>query len=394
MKKNQEIIKQNNIKLLLSSLLELRPISRVALAKKIHMSPTSITRITSMLISKGLVVETDIQSQGVGRHAVMLDTVATSAYALGIEIRSKSIKYALTNLHKECTAIYTYHCPTPNRTLDELADIVYREGINFLETNNISYDKITGIGVCVPGVVDNRNNIVELSTQLKWKNQDILAKLEPLFNKPMILENDSKARIIGEKCMHNIPDGVDSALLIIGSGVSAAAMSRGELVRGFRNAAGEIGHISLERDGVICDCNRKGCLQTRLSDKFLINLAKQYDETVAALPDITAAYRDNKEWAVNIIEKFKSTFLLTLDIIESCYNPVVVIVSGSVVEFMAPFLNECARQYTNEKATGVNIIITHSKKNIAAFGAAVIAQQTYITNLIDNIDIYTKSFSA
>lgn len=386
MKKDQEIIKQNNIKLLLSALLEHRPISRVALAKQIHMSPTSITRITSNLISKGFVVETDIQSQGVGRHAIMLDTVKNRAYALGIEVRSKSIRYALTNLHKEHIAVYTYQRKTSRCTMEQLAEVIYNEAMHFIESNNVSYEKITGIGVCIPGVVDNLNYIVEFSTQLGWKNADILSALQSLFNKPMLLENDSKARIVGEKCLHNVPDGVDSVLLIIGAGVSAAAISRGDIVRGFRNAAGEIGHIHLENDGIECDCGRKGCLQTRLSDKFLISTARTYDNTVNSLEDIVAAYNQGKSWAIDIINDLKHTFMLTLDIVESCYNPAVVIVSGSVVEFMQAFFKECAEKYTREQAPGVNIIVNYSKKNIAAFGAAVMAQETYITRLIDNAE--------
>ena len=91
MKKDQVIIKKSNVKLFLSALLENRPISRTELAKKIDISPTSVTRISSLLINKGLIVETSTVSKGIGRHAVMLDTVPGSAYALGIELISNAV---------------------------------------------------------------------------------------------------------------------------------------------------------------------------------------------------------------------------------------------------------------------------------------------------------------
>lgn len=386
MKKDQVIIKKGNIKLFLSALLEHRPISRTELAKKIDISPTSVTRISSLLISKGLIVETDTTSKGVGRHAVMLDTVSGSAYALGIEIKSTVLRFAVTDLHNSCVAIKVIKTPVKEYNLEDLAKKIYDEAIAFTEENNISYDKVIAIGVAVPGIVNHNTKKVELSTQLKWKDQNILPYLQPLFNKPMIIENDTKAKIRGEKALHNIPDGIDSAVLSIGNGLSAAAVSREKVVRGFRNAAGEIGHITVEPDGVLCDCGRKGCIQTRLCNKFLIAEAKQHDESITNLSQVVEAYTLKTPWAVGIMERFKSAYLMTLDILESCYNPAVIIVSGQVVEAMKQLLEQWAAEHSKAKGYSIAILVSIASSNSAAIGSSIIALDEHITDLVDNIN--------
>lgn len=387
MKKDQVIIKKSNIKLFLSALLEHRPISRTELSKKIDISPTSITRISSLLISKGLIVETETTGKGVGRHAVMLDTVPGSAYALGIELKSHSINFAVTDLHGDCIDFKKVKCNIADYAIEDFAKKIYDSAMEVLASNNIPYDKIIGIGVAVPGIVNHENDTVELSTQLKWKNQSILPYLRPLFNKPMIIENDTKAKIRGEKALHNIPDGIDSAVVSIGSGLSAAAVSHENIVRGFRNAAGEIGHISVEADGIMCDCGRHGCLQTRLCDKFIIAEAQKHNKDISALSQIVSSYNSNISWAVEIMGKFKSAYYMTLDILESCYNPAVIIVSGQVVESMKPLLEQWAAEYLKIKDHTVSVIVTTASNNTAAAGCSIIALDTFITDLFDDINI-------
>ncbi len=386
MKKDQEIIKQNNIKLFLDALLENKPAPRIELAKKTNMSPTSITRIASLLISKGFIIETDTFSKGIGRHAIMLNTVKNSAYSIGIEIKSQLLRFVIIDFHKDYVASSSKKYDICNHSLDELANIIYQESIQLLSDYNIPYEKIIGIGVSIPGIVDNRTNIISFSTQLQWKNQDIAKLLQPLFKKPVVVENDAKARVIGEKHIHKIPNNIDCAMLIISNGVSSAALSQGKLVRGFDNGAGEIGHITLEPNGILCDCGNKGCIQTRLSDKFLIQTAKQYDSSINCLVDILNAYYQNKNWAKDIISHFKYSFTLALNILEGCYNPVSIMASGHVVETMEPILKDCISDFIQSKNNHINVMITKDVNNVAATGSAIIASDMFITNLIGDLN--------
>ncbi len=386
MKKDQEIIKQNNIKLFLSALLESKPIPRIELSKKTRMSPTSITRISSLLISKGFVAETDTLSKGIGRHAVMLDTVKNSAYSVGIDIKSQLLRFSVIDFHKDCIATKSKQYNVCDYSIEELSKIIYEEVTNFLSINSIPYEKIIGVGISIPGIVDNHTNSITLSTQLGWKNTDIVKYLQPLFNKPIVIENDAKARVIGEKHINKIPNNVDCAMLIISNGVSSAALSQGELVRGFNNAAGEIGHITLEPNGILCDCGGKGCIQTRLSDKFLISTARKSDNSINCLNDIINAYYEGKSWANEIIENFKYSFTLALNILEGCYNPVAIIASGHVVEAMEPILKDCIKDFIQSKNCQIKVLITKDVNNVYATGSAIIASDMFITNLIGDLD--------
>lgn len=346
MVKDQEYIKKYNIMLVLQVLLQNQPLSRADLVKMTNISSTSMTRIISYLIQNEIVRETDVFSKGVGRHAAKLETLSNSVYTVGISIRVRDLTITIIDFHKNCVAKKNISKDLVPIPFTEIISIAYDEIQNLLEENEIPYEKVVGIGISIPGIVDTRKNIVQFSSQFGWKDLNVVDICENIFHKPIVAENDTKSRMVYQKEIQKFGDEKDITGLFIGQGVAVVAISRGSILRGYENAAGELGHIVLDEEGLQCDCGAKGCLQTKLSTKFLLERAKNYDSSISCVGDISEAAKENVGWAKEIKKDFDKTLLFTLELIHHCYNPEEIIVSGSIMDEFGEFVEECVHKYS------------------------------------------------
>jgi Transcriptional regulator/sugar kinase len=135
--------------------------------------------------------------------------------------------------------------------------------LNEAQTQGLSVGKI---GVGFGGPVDFERGTVYLSHHVPgWENFPLKAELERYFGVPVTVDNDANAGTLGE-WMFGAGKGVNDLLYVnIGTGIGGGIVSGGKLVRGWRNLAGEIGHMTVKPDGPTCTCGRKGCLEALAS---------------------------------------------------------------------------------------------------------------------------------
>jgi len=127
-------------------------------------------------------------------------------------------------------------------------------------------ERVSALGICTPGPVDHRTGALIDPPNLPGLHhtplRDLLAEA---LGVPVSLEHDAKAAALGEH-RFGAGRGADHMVYIVaGTGVGAAIIAEGRLFRGQHNAAGEIGHMTLDRHGELCTCGARGCVQTYLS---------------------------------------------------------------------------------------------------------------------------------
>lgn len=119
----------------------------------------------------------------------------------------------------------------------------------------------SSIGVGIPGSVDTDRGRVAHAVNLGLEDLDLEHRLSVQLGGPVRLENDVNAAALGAHRL--LGDGVQSlAYLNLGTGLAAGFVLRGELWRGARGNAGEIGHIPVDPNGLLCPCGQRGCLET------------------------------------------------------------------------------------------------------------------------------------
>ncbi|MGE5576766.1 MAG: ROK family protein, partial [Syntrophothermus sp.] len=136
--------------------------------------------------------------------------------------------------------------------------------------------RLLGVGVASSGVVDSEKGVVRRSSLLQWQEapiarliQERLQKLLPssvLSPVPVFVENDANVVALAEKWYGAAVNESNVICVTIGVGIGAGIIINGELYGGSHHGAGEIGHIVVDRQGPVCNCGKRGCLEALASD--------------------------------------------------------------------------------------------------------------------------------
>lgn len=122
--------------------------------------------------------------------------------------------------------------------------------------------QVVAVGICSPGPIDHKTGMIIDPPNLRWHHVPFASMLSERLNLPVYLEHDAKASALGEFHFGAGRGARDMALIIVGTGIGAAMILDGELYRGANDAAGEVGHITVDLHGPICTCGSKGCVET------------------------------------------------------------------------------------------------------------------------------------
>ncbi|WP_312469652.1 ROK family transcriptional regulator [Neobacillus sp.] len=382
-KQDQLLMKKQNKNLVLEIIRNQSPISRMEIAKVIGMSPTSITRIVNELHIQGYVRETELVTSGVGRKAALLDVCDDVLYTIGIELDKLIIKIGIVNYVGEIVAwesVEREAFEDYNETLDKV-------NLNLkvlIDINRIPTEKIIGIAVGLPGLIDYKKGVVMVSDQLKWKNVNLADDLKQLTQFDVIVDNELKMKIVAENFKGMTKDSRNAVLVGIGSGIGSAIILNGEIYRGETNNAGEIGHTVIDPTGNVCHCGKVGCLATYISEGAILTDSRKVKE-IGSIDDVFDSYRNGESWAINILDRTSTYIALAISNILCLYNPEVIILSGNTIEKL-PEIKEVIEQkcelYIWEPIKeSVKIVYSQLSDRGVVLGAAIQAQ-----NLLLNIE--------
>lgn len=118
---------------------------------------------------------------------------------------------------------------------------------------------IRSVGVGIPGQIEPGTGRVVHAVNLGVEELDIVAATAPTLGVPVGVENDVKAAALGAYALHGGSGSM--AYLNLGTGIAAGIVSDGNLWRGARGTAGEVGHISIDPNGPLCRCGQRGCIE-------------------------------------------------------------------------------------------------------------------------------------
>jgi glucokinase len=134
---------------------------------------------------------------------------------------------------------------------------------------------ISGVGVCAPGPLDHITGTLKDPPNIPGLHHAPLAKmLQEKLGVTVKLEHDAKVAALGEYHYGAGRGHKHMVYIVAGTGVGGAMIDDSKLIRGVQNSAGEIGHISLDRNGMVCNCGSRGCAQTYIAGPYLVERYK------------------------------------------------------------------------------------------------------------------------
>ncbi len=131
-------------------------------------------------------------------------------------------------------------------------------------------DKIEGVGIGCPGMVDSADGNIIYSNNLYWHDAPLAQKLQAATGERVRVCNDANAAALGETKFGAGKNYTDTALVTLGTGVGGGLVANGKLFEGFRGMGAEIGHTVIRLNGAPCTCGRKGCFEAYASATALI----------------------------------------------------------------------------------------------------------------------------
>jgi glucokinase-like ROK family protein len=134
---------------------------------------------------------------------------------------------------------------------------------NMLQESNQNSEQLVGMGIGVPGPVDFlAGTLVSPPGMPGWDRYPITQTIQQWFpNTRIVIDNDVNAMALAE-VVQGTGKGVDSIIFVkIGTGIGAGIICEGRIYRGANGCAGDIAHICVDKNGPLCYCGNKGCLE-------------------------------------------------------------------------------------------------------------------------------------
>jgi len=351
---NQQLVKETNLTLIFNLINRYEPVSRADLAHITRLSPTTVSSLAEELIENDIVVET---GEGVtttsGRKPIMLEVNPGGAYVASIEMVAEGFIFYL----------YDLKCNEVTGKKVEVSDYstIGREIVSTLQKNltssNIDENKLFGICLGVPGLIDMENNRVTTSTVVPIDDSnDFYYYIKNRYSDiPILLGNESWFSAYAEKEFGSDVNIQNLVFIDINIGVGAGIILNGQIFTGSRGLAGEIGHISIDMNGPRCKCGNRGCIETMVSIPAMLHslmsgimsgentIAKEIIEknnNKVTIETMREASLKNDRFVLGIIDDSAKRLAFGITNIINLLNPEVVVVGGEITKLGNIFLEK------------------------------------------------------
>jgi predicted NBD/HSP70 family sugar kinase len=271
---DQQLLKRMNRSVLLRLLRAQPGLSRARLASESGLTKSTVSLLVRELLDEGWLSESGAAvADGLGRPSTPLQINVGVRALMGVEIAVETVRLACVSLQGEVlySATHALTDSAPPRVCAQVA----RMAAVAHQSLQAAGLRLSSIGVCVPGAVDDCTGEVRFAPNLGWRNVSLLPALEKAFAAAGLpgvtvqLQNDADAAVLGE---YEFAAGEGEDPLIFVScdvGVGAGIVLNDRLFTGAQGMAGEIGHTILELDGPLCSCGRRGCAEAFFGSRVL-----------------------------------------------------------------------------------------------------------------------------
>ena len=320
-------------------------ISRADIARITKLTRATVSDMVANLIEEGLVEEVGYGASIGGKAPILLEIVADSRYMVGLNLAQDKFIGAVVNLTGEFKETVEY--PVDGSDANHALEIVYKI-LDKLTGNK--WQPIVGIGIGTPGLINTREGVVVSAVNLDWQDLPLAQLLECRYNLPVTVLNDSQATAIGELVYGGDHHPEDNLIVVtVKHGIGAGILIKGRLFQGDGGGAGEIGHVVVQDNGVLCRCGKSGCLETVASSRAVIQraetLAPEYPTSELAnnvrdvsLESIQSAYLESDSLAQRLVFEAGSSLGASLANLISVLNIQKIVLTGDMTIFGEPWL--------------------------------------------------------
>lgn len=339
---------------------EHQPISRADLARRMKMTRGAVSVLVQELIAQGLIYEGATGEAARGRKPTFLHIRTHDRLVVAVEIRFTKTYLMLCDFSGRELAIESYE--TVFSIPEFVKDLAAR--VRKLLKRQEQGFTCEGIGLVVPGMVDQRTGKILNAPALGWRSVDIRTKLAAATGMPVHVENSARACALAQLWSERgeATGGHNFVYISVSDGVGTGIVVNGELLRGRDHIAGEFGHMPLNLDGPLCMCGARGCWETytsnlaTLSRYFGWNLSKRSPKRLKdaerssfTVIDLVARARSGDAKAIAALQTSARFLGLGIATIINIINPDGIYLTGEITTAW-DLIEDAVRQAIAERA--------------------------------------------
>ncbi len=301
----------------------------------------------------------------------------------GVDLGGTTVKLGLFS--EEGVAEDKWEIPTRkeeqgSHILPDIAETIKAK----MEEKGLSKDDVRGVGIGVPGPVDEKG-VIHKAANLGWGEFSVREELTGLLNGiPVEAGNDANVAALGEMWMGGGRGCENIVAVTLGTGVGGGIIVAGKVVSGATGAGGEIGHIHIVDDEPeACGCGNHGCLEQYASATGVTRLAKQRlekDDKASVLRErnlsakaVWDAVKEGDELAIEVAKQFGYYLGKGLAAVACVVNPEVFVIGGGVSkagEILFDYIRDEYKKYVFHGSREARFVLATLGNDAGIYGAA------------------------
>jgi glucokinase len=292
-------------------------------------------RIIDGLIEENLVCPNGHKEWSGGRHRTMLEFNGSAYLCIGLDLGGTKLYGGVTDLSGNI--MHEEHIAHHQMQADESLQVLYEFIDKLLEYVNGTGLPLLGIGLGVPGSINQTTGNVKLAPSLGWFDFPLKTRLEERYHHPLLIENDVNLAAIGELWAQ--PNNVENLVLItIGTGIGAGVVLNRILYRGSHQMAGEVGYILPDRNLLGRTFSGFGAFEQLASGDGIAMRARELlkgkwpEESLDRLTaeEVFDAARKGEDWGCKVLSETVDYLAQAIAFVNQLLDPDVIILGGGV----------------------------------------------------------------
>jgi glucokinase len=349
--------------------------TRPELAASLELSPASVSRIVRRLLAQQLVTEEPGPSEGLGRNRDLLRFNRRSGAVIAVDLGGTKCHGAVADLagdilDEDIRPAFAGGSPAQSllECIGALRQAAAREGL-----------PIQTVSVGIPAVINPDTGLVDAGPNVHWHGFDLIGLLSRELSEPFTVENDVNLAGLGEAWRGTGTGSGCFVTLSLGTGIGAAIVLDGQIVRGRHNAAGEIGFLITSRSQLRGPAGLEGVISGAA-------LASRAQDLASARPERTSLDADaitparlfeaaaaGDQVARTVIKELIDQVAITVLAITALVDPDRVILGGSIGRALAPYLGQIGALVRKAAYRAPDLLISTLGPNATVTGAIAAA---------------------
>lgn len=379
---SQQLLKVINRMALVRHLCAHPGLSRADLAGAVGLTKSTVSMLTRELIAEGWLIEREVVATGdLGRRPTPLFIDPGRLLLLGAEVGIESLRVVATSLTGEvraCTVANYGASRTAKACIASLSTALLK-----LRRQLDAGQQILGIGVGLPGGVNEARGVLHFAPNLGWRDIPFGALLADklqdtaLAGVPLFIQNEADVAALGEREFNPAPQADPLLYVSINQGLGAGVIVGDRLLTGARGFAGEVGHMVLQMGGPRCSCGRRGCAEALIATRAMLG-GSEDGTALRSLAEVRAHLVDEDAQTLKAVTSAGRYLGMLLQNLATAYDPASIVLGGAVVELGEPFLKP-ALDTLNDYAAAASLPPPSVRTslfgaNAVAVGAAALAR--------------------